>query len=90
MNYELNEELYFNILNSSKNTSPGFDKIPTKVVKMLDYEIHKYIIKIFEFCIRRELFPNIWKRGEIITIPKPSHCQAIGKNLKTRPRECSW
>lgn len=69
---EINEEEYFKILDKQKNTAPGMDNIPWPIVKKLDYDIHLYIIKMYEFCLNNHHFPDIWKKGQIIVIPKPN------------------
>lgn len=69
-NVEIEEDEYFNILQYQKNTSPGIDNVPWSIIKQLEYEIHKYIITIFTFCIKSNHFPNEWKNGMIINIPK--------------------
>lgn len=69
---QLEEEEYFKALHAQKNTSPGYDNVPWIILKKLDYEIHKFILKIFEYCINNSYFHSDWKKGQIITIPKPN------------------
>ena len=38
--HQLNEEEYFKILHSQKNTSPGYDNVPWLILKKLHHEIH--------------------------------------------------
>lgn len=70
---------YYQQLHNSKNSSPGKDNIPWIILKRLDEKIHLHIIKIFEFCINEGIFPEIWKTGQIINIPKSnSNKQRVG------------
>lgn len=66
----IEEEDYYQLLHSSKNSSPGDDNIPWIVLKKLDDTVHKHLIKIYEFCLNECIFPAIWKTGHIINIPK--------------------
>lgn len=78
-NNTINEDMYFETLYNSKNTAPGFDNISYKIIKQLNYSIHEYIIKIYNFCMANMYFPKEWKAGVLITIPKPNsdHSKAI-------------
>ena len=69
---EINEETYFNMLQKTRNTSPGIDHITYNVIKQLRYEIHEHIIKIYNYCLQHAYYPREWKQGTIITIPKPN------------------
>lgn len=69
-NNMVNQEEYFNILQSQKNTAPGPDSISWRVVKNLSLEVHLFIISIFQFCLNKQYFPPEWKIGDIIVIHK--------------------
>lgn len=62
---------YYKIVHTQKNSAPGADNIPWQIVKQFEPIIHEHIIKILEFCINKKCFPDPWKRGTIINIPKP-------------------
>lgn len=61
---------YYKILHQSKNSAPGVDTIPWRVVKMLHKDLHTEIIKIYENCLNFGIYPLIWKESIIVTIPK--------------------
>lgn len=79
---EVENEEYFNILSSQKNSAPGYDNIPWTVLKKLDYHIHLFIIKVFNHCITHHVFPDIWKKGQIIVIPKPNSDHSKANNYR--------
>lgn len=66
----ISEEEYYTALNHGKNTTPGYDNIPRKILRKLDPSVHNVIIKIYNYCLSHSLFPNEWKKGILITIPK--------------------
>lgn len=69
---EIEESDYFELLSRQKNTSAGHDNIPWLVFKKLDSEIHKHVLKIFNFCINNGFIPQTWKTGNITVIHKPN------------------
>ena len=79
----ITEEEYYNVLHNGKNTAPGYDNIPRKILKKLAPEIHMHIIKILNFCLIHTYYPNEWKTGIIITILKPN--QDSSKTNSYRP-----
>lgn len=46
--------------------------VSNKVVKKHSYEIHLYIIKLFEFCLNNNYFPREWKVVTINVVLKPN------------------
>lgn len=44
--------------------------IPWKIIKQFTINIHEHIIKIYEYCLNKGIYPSIWKKRCIITIPK--------------------
>ena len=70
--HTIDETEYFDIINQGKNTAPGHDHVTKNIIKQLDYRIHLYIIKIYEYCMKHCYFPEEWKMGTIVTIPKPN------------------
>jgi hypothetical protein len=66
------EEEYYANLNKGKNTSPGFDLISRSILRRLHEDVHKYILKMYNYCIENCYFSSEWKRGSIILIAKPN------------------
>lgn len=70
--YTIEEDEYYNVLHQGKNTTPGHDMITRKLLRKLNSNIHRYIIKMYSFCLQYAFIPTEWKTGTIITIPKPN------------------
>lgn len=60
------------VLKKCKNTSPGIDNIPIGIIKKLNQRAHLFITESLNYCLKNSLFPQLWKTGVIITIPKPN------------------
>uniref|UniRef100_A0A6V7JSH2 Reverse transcriptase domain-containing protein n=1 Tax=Bracon brevicornis TaxID=1563983 RepID=A0A6V7JSH2_9HYME len=63
------------VLTNIGDTSPGPDKIPNAFIKQLPKEGLEYIISIYNFIWKYQVFPDAWREAVVIPIPKP------GKNL---------
>lgn len=50
--------------------SPGIDKVPTKVYKILADHLAMPLSVIFNTSIHQKVFPQLWKKGVIIPVPK--------------------
>lgn len=70
--YKIEENEYFDIVNQGKNTAPGHDLVNKNIIRKLDHNIHLFIIKMYEYCLKYHHFPVEWKLGTIITLPKPN------------------
>ena len=57
-------------LDTTKNSSPGEDNIPYILLKNLDKERKSELLQIYNQCYMIE-YPEKWKQGLIIPIPKP-------------------
>lgn len=69
-------EKVLEIINSRKNRSAvGLDKIPNRLLKILDIKIIDTLVIIFNHIIALGYFPKFWKKALIVPIPK------AGKNL---------
>lgn len=80
--HRIDEDTYFEIINQGKSTTPGEDQITKKCIRNLDYEIHLFIIKCYEYCLNTHYFPDKWKQGTIITIAKPSTDHSKASNYR--------
>ena len=38
----------------------------------MNIDVHLYVIKIYEYCLKFHHIPDEWKLGAIITLPKPN------------------
>ena len=77
-----------NILKIIRNLDPskanGWDMISGRVIKMCNESLLIPLQLIFENCLHPGLFPDIWKRGNIVPVHKTNE-----KNLKENFRPIS-
>ena len=60
------------IIDSLKDKkASGYDNISNRVLKQLPISATTVLTKIFNACLKLSYFPNIWKKGKVIAIPKP-------------------
>lgn len=52
--------------------SPGLDKISNKILKQLPPQAIELLNNIFNQCLKRGYFPNLYKKAKVIPIPKPN------------------
>ena len=61
----------FRLLRRAKpSKSPGVDKIPTKIYKLLAYQLAQPLTAIYNMSLKQRVFPKLWKQGIIIPVPK--------------------
>lgn len=61
-----------NIIKRLKNKkAPGGDSITNISVKYLPLKAKVKLLNIINACLRLNYFPDVWKKANIITIPKP-------------------
>ena len=48
----------------------GPDQIGNTILKELCHVLAESVTKLFNFCIRSDIFPNAWKRAHVIPIRK--------------------
>lgn len=80
---EVTEEEYYHVLNTGKNTAPGYDHISKKTLKNLCAEFHGKVLDIYNYCNKNRYYPQEFKKGIIINIPKPN-CD-LTKTTNFRP-----
>lgn len=60
------------ILKTVKNRSaPGLDQLSYKTLKIFNQLHAQTLAELFSACLRFGIYPEIWKPGKIIWIPKP-------------------
>jgi len=76
------------ILNITRSLNPnkahGWDDVSVPMMKMCDDSPVLPLELIFENCLRRGVFPEVWKRGNVVTVHKKN-----SKNLKQNYRPIS-
>lgn len=58
------------------------DSINNRLLKALPDNALKYIANIFNDCLQTSYFPNVWKIGKVIALPKPGKDQSIPTNSR--------
>jgi endonuclease/exonuclease/phosphatase family metal-dependent hydrolase len=69
-------------LRNAKNTAPGTDGIYYSHIRRLPVTALVYLGQIYQTCIECIYFPDIWKQGTTILIPKPNKNQSDPKSYR--------
>ena len=59
------------VLGMGKNKAPGEDGIPSEVFKSVVEILPRYMTAIYNGCLRKGTFPQMWKKALVIPITKP-------------------
>ena len=83
--FVISEEKILNIIRSlNPNKAHGWDEISVRMIKLSDVALVLPLKKIFTNCLRRGLFPEIWKYANVVPVHKKDE-----KNLKGNYRPIS-
>ena len=63
------------------NKSPGPDGIPNWVLKSYAYILSSPVASIFNASIQKSIVPSMWKKADVIPVPKKSVPSDISKDL---------
>jgi hypothetical protein len=81
--YIIQPEEVFNSLSHIKNhKSPGPDEIPNWFLKEFAFAIADPVCHIFNESFSSGLVPDIWKRANVVPIPKTNPPQSISDDLR--------
>ncbi|KAI5739769.1 hypothetical protein M8J77_023226 [Diaphorina citri] len=58
-------------INLKTKKAPGSDGIPSEVLKILIMENPETFLKVFNKCLERGIFPQVWKEGKVVLLKKP-------------------
>ena len=67
------EDIISCIDNVKSDTAPGSNEIPSKFIKLLKCILAPLLAKLFNKCIKQEIFPDPFKLAYVIPIPKVSN-----------------
>lgn len=67
---EITEEDVYSALTNISSNSVGNDGISIKFIKIIFREIKYILCHIFNYSIRNSVYPSVWKRALVITLPK--------------------
>lgn len=62
--------------------APGPDKISNSTIKAFPDPLLKFIVRLFNSCLKIAYFPTQWKKGKIIAIPKAGKDQSVATNFR--------
>ena len=83
--FVISEEKILNIIRSlNPNKAHGWDGISVRMIKLSDNALVIPLKIIFENCLRRGVFPEIWKYANVVPVHKKNE-----KNLKGNYRPIS-
>ena len=83
--FAISEEKVLKIIRSlNPNKAHGWDGISTRMIKLSDSSLVTPLKIIFTNCLRSGVFPEIWKRANVVPIHKKNE-----KNLKSNYRPIS-
>ena len=75
-------EEFHEALSSTKETSPGLDKITFSMIKNLHSSLQSYILEVYNRIYLSSLFPTLWKVAIILPIPKANKDNKIPLNYR--------
>ena len=76
------EEVYHKLSNISTSKSHGPDEIPNWVLKFYAYVLASPVASIFNASIQQATVPALWKKANVIPIPKTSSPEDITNDLR--------
>ena len=83
--FAISEEKILKIIrNLNSIKAHGWDGISLKMIKICDESLIVPLRLIFEYCLRKEIFPEPWKRKNFVPVHKKNE-----KNLKQNYRHIS-
>lgn len=87
--FTLDKEFYFdtatlklNIKKLKVKKAPGFDGISNVLIKNLPERALSFMIDLFNGCLKNSYFPDAWKLGKIVAIPKPNKNHQLPSNYR--------
>lgn len=63
-------EVVIKFINEIKSNSTGWDGLNINIIKYCCPIILPYVVHIINYCIIHSIFPNSWKRGLVLPLPK--------------------
>ena len=80
--FSISDEKILTIIRElNPNKAHGWDEISVRMIKMCNVSLVKPLKLIFENCLSQGIFPEMWKRANIVPVHKKNE-----KNLKTKYR----
>ncbi|GBP05078.1 Retrovirus-related Pol polyprotein from type-1 retrotransposable element R1 [Eumeta japonica] len=58
------------IVGSLPNTAPGLDGIGSRIIKHVWKAAQQEFCEVYDRCVKEGVFPNVWKSGRLLVIPK--------------------
>ena len=67
------------IIDVKSNSAPGIDGISPKFIKMAKVALAPILTKLYNKCLQQECFPDDFKVGQVIPIPKTLAPKELGE-----------
>ena len=66
----------------NKNKAHGWDDISITMIKICDESLVKHLIKIFQFSLNSNIFPEKWKKANVVPVYKNKGDKCVVKNYR--------
>ena len=72
-----------NLLSHTKaNSAPGEDGITYDLIKLCSNSTKQIICNLFNLCLRKNVFPDPWKKAKVRMLPKPGRDKRQASNYR--------
>ncbi|KAJ4438019.1 hypothetical protein ANN_13958, partial [Periplaneta americana] len=88
-NDKISSKELIDVIDVSKNTSPGPDNIPYEFLKQLPMDGKTYLLNIFNHIWTTQVFPDNWRKAIIVPIPKPNKDHRLPDNYRLIALTCT-
>jgi len=69
-NVSIQEVYKYTIKRTRTNTAPGIDGVKIVYWKRISDEIMEFVAKCLTICIKKSVFPDQWRKAQLVLIPK--------------------
>lgn len=76
------EEIEQHIASFGRSKAPGPDGITTDILRSLFDSCSSSFVECINLCLRHSTFPNLWKVGAVVMIPKNRPGPAVAKSYR--------
>ena len=65
------------------NKAPGYKEVTNRMIKQLPHHFVNHLVVIFNGTLKLQQFPDIWKKAEVVSVPKTGKGPKITLELST-------
>lgn len=77
------------VITQSKNSSPGPDNIPNIIIKHLPARALEYLLQLYNFVYKKQVFPDSWREALVIPILKPGKIPSLQSSYRPISLTCN-